>query len=119
MNFIVHGIEYRCIYKHVIFSSHGFVLNIQACLLPAPKGKSCANYARCVNQILENLHNMKVLLLSFHFQFDKIILKLDVLTSQFSLLKLWLRIPLSTKDDDSIDANSDRSVSEHTPVVIS
>ncbi|XP_028102825.1 uncharacterized protein LOC114302063 isoform X2 [Camellia sinensis] len=31
----------------------------QACLLPTPKGASCANYARCVNQILQNLTNMQ------------------------------------------------------------
>ncbi|KAF5949347.1 hypothetical protein HYC85_011340 [Camellia sinensis] len=31
----------------------------KACLLPTPKGASCANYARCVNQILQNLTNMQ------------------------------------------------------------
>ncbi|GKA47999.1 hypothetical protein Tco_0740957, partial [Tanacetum coccineum] len=31
-----------------------------ACLLPTPKGKSSGNYARCVNQILQNLNNMQV-----------------------------------------------------------
>ncbi|XP_028060273.1 uncharacterized protein LOC114263894 [Camellia sinensis] len=35
----------------------------QACLLPTPKGASCANYARCVNQILQNLTNMQACLL--------------------------------------------------------
>ncbi|MCI34610.1 protein arginine N-methyltransferase 1.5-like, partial [Trifolium medium] len=49
-----------------------------ACLLPAPKGTSCANYARCVNQILQDLSNMQ----------------------------LWLRISLVVPDDDSMDANS-------------
>ncbi|GKD65233.1 hypothetical protein Tco_1307341, partial [Tanacetum coccineum] len=40
--------------------------------LPTPKGKSCGNYSRCVNQILQNLNNMQ----------------------------LWLRIPLAKSDDD-------------------
>ncbi|KAL9363678.1 hypothetical protein Peur_046463 [Populus x canadensis] len=54
-------------------------LSIQACILPSPKGASCANYARCVNQILLGLNN----------------------------IQLWLRIPLvKTDDDDVIDANS-------------
>lgn len=39
-------------------------LILQACLLPAPKGVTCANYARCVNQILQNLSNMQVSILS-------------------------------------------------------
>ncbi|KAF7137514.1 hypothetical protein RHSIM_Rhsim07G0173800 [Rhododendron simsii] len=50
-----------------------------ACLLPTPKGASCANYARCVNQILQNLNNMQ----------------------------LWLRIPLDKSDDDAMNGNSD------------
>ncbi|GJV79586.1 hypothetical protein Tco_1515456 [Tanacetum coccineum] len=33
---------------------------MNACLLPTPKGKSSGNYARCVNQILQNLNNMQV-----------------------------------------------------------
>ncbi|KAF5456626.1 hypothetical protein F2P56_026091 [Juglans regia] len=61
--------------QEIAWASH---LSLQACLLPAPKGTSCANYARCVNQILLGLNNMK----------------------------LWLRIPLLKTDDDSIDVNS-------------
>ncbi|GJV06238.1 hypothetical protein Tco_1343894 [Tanacetum coccineum] len=30
------------------------------CLLPTPKWKSCGNYARYVNQILQNLNNMQI-----------------------------------------------------------
>ncbi|KAI7752505.1 hypothetical protein M8C21_015856 [Ambrosia artemisiifolia] len=72
--------------QELAWASH---LSLQACLLPTPKGKSCANYARCVNQILENLNNMQ----------------------------LWLRIPLvkSDYDDgDSVNATSDGMVVEPT-----
>uniref|UniRef100_A0A5B6ZHV2 Protein arginine N-methyltransferase n=1 Tax=Davidia involucrata TaxID=16924 RepID=A0A5B6ZHV2_DAVIN len=62
--------------QELAWASH---LSLQACLLPAPKGESCANYARCVNQILQNLNNMQ----------------------------LWLRIPLEKSDDDAICENSD------------
>lgn len=41
--------------KNVIFAL------LQACVLPTPKGKSFANYARCVNQILHGtLSNVQV-----------------------------------------------------------
>ncbi|CAI9115602.1 OLC1v1016543C1 [Oldenlandia corymbosa var. corymbosa] len=56
--------------QEISWASH---LSLQACLLPSPKGLSCANYARCVNQILQNLTSMQ----------------------------LWLRIPLEKPDDDS------------------
>ncbi|XP_057434586.1 protein arginine N-methyltransferase 1.5 [Lotus japonicus] len=65
--------------QEIAWASH---LSLQACLLPAPKGTSCANYARCVNEILQGLSNMQ----------------------------LWLRIPLVKPDDDSLDTNSDTSV---------
>ncbi|KAF7817197.1 protein arginine N-methyltransferase 1.5 [Senna tora] len=65
--------------QEIAWASH---LSLQACLLPAPKGTSCANYGRCVNQILQNLNNMQ----------------------------LWLRIPLVKSDDDSMGANSDTLV---------
>ncbi|KAF3446026.1 hypothetical protein FNV43_RR11204 [Rhamnella rubrinervis] len=65
--------------QEISWASH---LSLQACLLPAPKGKSCANYARCVNQILQNLNNMQ----------------------------LWLRIPLVKTEDDSMDVNSDHLI---------
>ncbi|KAJ8548115.1 hypothetical protein K7X08_021351 [Anisodus acutangulus] len=58
--------------QEIAWASH---LSLQACLLPAPKGVTCANYARCVNQILQNLSNMQ----------------------------LWLRIPLEKSDDDDDD----------------
>ncbi|KAI5403560.1 Protein arginine N-methyltransferase 1.5, variant 2 [Lathyrus oleraceus] len=63
--------------QELAWASH---LSLQACLLPAPKGSTCANYARCVNQILQDLSNMQ----------------------------LWLRIPLVLHDDDvtSTDSNS-------------
>lgn len=41
-------------------------LSLQACMLPTPRPLECANYARCVNQLLQGLSN----------------------------LQLWLRIPL-------------------------
>ncbi|PSR91898.1 Protein arginine N-methyltransferase [Actinidia chinensis var. chinensis] len=62
--------------QEIAWASH---LSLQACLLPTPKGVSCANYARCVNQILQNLNNMQ----------------------------LWLRIPLEKADDDSLNGNCD------------
>ncbi|KAL2637605.1 hypothetical protein AAZX31_06G072300 [Glycine max] len=61
--------------QEIAWASH---LSLQACLLPAPKGTSCANYARCVNQILQGSNNMQ----------------------------LWLRLPLVKPDDDSMDAKS-------------
>ncbi|KAK5817097.1 protein arginine N-methyltransferase 1.5 [Gossypium arboreum] len=62
--------------QEIAWASH---LSLQACLLPSPKRASCANYARCVNQILQGLSNMQ----------------------------LWLRIPLLKTDEDSLDVDSD------------
>lgn len=56
--------------QEIAWASH---LSLHACLLPAPKELSCANYARCVNQILQSLNSMQ----------------------------LWLRIPLEKSDDDT------------------
>uniref|UniRef100_A0A2P2MP24 Protein arginine N-methyltransferase n=1 Tax=Rhizophora mucronata TaxID=61149 RepID=A0A2P2MP24_RHIMU len=42
--------------QEIAWANH---LSLQACLLPPPKGTSCANYARCVNQILQGLNNMQ------------------------------------------------------------
>ncbi|KAF6156699.1 hypothetical protein GIB67_024025, partial [Kingdonia uniflora] len=39
--------------QEIAWASH---LSLQACLLPPPRGASCANYARCVNQILQGLN---------------------------------------------------------------
>lgn len=61
--------------QEIAWANH---LSVQACILPPPKGASCANYARCVNQILQGSNNMQ----------------------------LWLRIPLVKTDDDDMDANS-------------
>ncbi|CAA0838296.1 Protein arginine N-methyltransferase 1.5 [Striga hermonthica] len=55
--------------QEIAWAAH---LSLQACLLPTPKGTSCANYAKCLNQILQNLGNMQ----------------------------LWLRIPLEKSEDD-------------------
>lgn len=56
--------DFACVVK--ILSLYFFLcIIIQACLLPTPKGKSCGNYARCVNQILQNLNNMQVLVPTF------------------------------------------------------
>ncbi|KAK6116946.1 hypothetical protein DH2020_049321 [Rehmannia glutinosa] len=60
--------------QEIAWASH---LSLQACLLPTPKGTSCANYAKCLNQILQNLGSMQ----------------------------LWLRIPLEKSEDDT-DASS-------------
>ncbi|XP_057516470.1 protein arginine N-methyltransferase 1.5 isoform X2 [Amaranthus tricolor] len=60
-----------CLMQELAWASH---LSLQACLLPAPKGPSCANYARCVNQILQSSSNMH----------------------------LWLRIPLRKHEDGDI-----------------
>ncbi|KAK4486257.1 hypothetical protein RD792_008927 [Penstemon davidsonii] len=60
--------------QEIAWASH---LSLQACLLPTPKGTSCANYARCLNQILQNLGNMQ----------------------------LWLRIPLDKSEDDEEEAS--------------
>ncbi|KAJ4826142.1 Protein arginine N-methyltransferase 1.5 [Turnera subulata] len=65
--------------QEIAWASH---LSLQACLLPSPKSTSCANYARCVNQILQGLHNMQ----------------------------LWLRIPLVKTDEDAVDENSKKIV---------
>ncbi|GKA22946.1 protein arginine N-methyltransferase 1.5 [Tanacetum coccineum] len=70
--------------QELAWASH---LSLQACLLPTPKGNSCGNYARCVNQILQNLNNMQ----------------------------LWLRIPLAkSDDDDAMMTSSDGTVLEVT-----
>ncbi|GJR36880.1 hypothetical protein Tco_1212564 [Tanacetum coccineum] len=62
---------------------------VSACLLPTPKGKSCGNYARCVNQILQNLNNMQ----------------------------LWLRIPLAkSDDDDAMMTSSDGTIDTYVLV---
>lgn len=42
--------------QEIAWANH---LSVQACILPPPKGASCANYARCVNQILQGLNNMQ------------------------------------------------------------
>ncbi|GAB2222938.1 hypothetical protein Droror1_Dr00017070 [Drosera rotundifolia] len=55
--------------QEIAWASH---LSVQACLLPTPRGLSCANYARCVKQILDGSVNMK----------------------------LWLRIPLKKHEED-------------------
>lgn len=62
--------------QEIAWASH---LSLQACLLPTPKGSSCANYARCLNQILQNLGGMQ----------------------------LWLRIPLVKSEDDTEAKNPD------------
>ncbi|XP_022871925.1 protein arginine N-methyltransferase 1.5-like [Olea europaea var. sylvestris] len=59
----------------IAWASH---LSLQACYLPTLKGSSCANYSRCVNQILENLNSMQ----------------------------LWLRILLEKSDDETWKAGT-------------
>ncbi|KAK7320728.1 hypothetical protein VNO77_30465 [Canavalia gladiata] len=55
-------------------------LSLKACLLPAPKGTSCVNYARCVKQILPGLRHTQ----------------------------LWLRIPFGMSDADSKTSSTTR-----------
>ncbi|KAL0726587.1 hypothetical protein Bca4012_022680 [Brassica carinata] len=62
--------------QEIAWATH---LSLQACLLPTPKGTSCANYARCVNQILQGL----------------------------TTLQLWLRVPLVKSGGGSVDATSE------------
>ncbi|KAL0372016.1 UNVERIFIED_CONTAM: protein arginine N-methyltransferase 1.5 [Sesamum calycinum] len=57
-----------------------------ACLLPTPKGISCANYAKCLNQVLQNLGSMQ----------------------------LWLRIPLEKSENDAEARNPDYMGEGHT-----
>lgn len=97
---------------------------MQACLLPAPKGVTCANYARCVNQILQNLSNMQVSILSlFWFSyFSSVFIHFNTCSSivcfMFHILililcglKLWLRIPLEKSDDDDGNRSPNSMVS--------
>ncbi|KAK4490880.1 hypothetical protein RD792_001595 [Penstemon davidsonii] len=62
--------------QEIAWASH---LSLQACLLPTPKGTSCANYAKCLNQILQNLGSMQ----------------------------LWLRIQLDDSEYDAAERNPD------------
>ncbi|KAI3470085.1 hypothetical protein Pfo_026748 [Paulownia fortunei] len=62
--------------QEIAWASH---LSLQACLLPTPKGTSWATYAKCLNQILQNLGSMQ----------------------------LWLRIPLEKSEDDTEARNPD------------
>ncbi|KAI5656709.1 hypothetical protein M9H77_25502 [Catharanthus roseus] len=66
--------------QEIAWASH---LSLHACMLPSPKGSSCANYARCVNQILQSLNSMQ----------------------------LWLRIPLEKSDDDT-DSRDNNSMTD-------
>ncbi|XP_057766796.1 protein arginine N-methyltransferase 1.5 isoform X2 [Salvia miltiorrhiza] len=66
--------------QEIAWASH---LSLQACILPTPKGSSCANYARCLNQILQNLGGMQ----------------------------LWLRIPM-VKPEDGIEAGNPEYMGE-------
>ncbi|XP_031504319.1 protein arginine N-methyltransferase 5 [Nymphaea colorata] len=67
--------------QEISWASH---LSLQACLLPCPRGPSCSNYARCVNQILQSLN---------------------------SNMQLWLRVPLEKVDID--DTNAMLNDAEH------
>ncbi|WOG82041.1 hypothetical protein DCAR_0101200 [Daucus carota subsp. sativus] len=65
-----------CLKQEIAWAAH---LSLQACLLPSPKGTSCGNYARVVNQILQSVNNMQ----------------------------LWLRIPLQKSDEDTVNETGD------------
>lgn len=64
--------------QEIAWAAH---LSLQACLLPTPQGSFCANYARCVNQILQGLNNMQ----------------------------LWLRIPLVSPEIEDSEHTPDSS----------
>ncbi|XP_073315175.1 protein arginine N-methyltransferase 1.5 isoform X1 [Primulina huaijiensis] len=68
--------------QEISWASH---LSLQACLLPTPKGASFANYAKCVNQILQNLNSMQ----------------------------LWLRIPLKKSENVTETRNPDHKDEAH------
>lgn len=94
----------------------------QACLLPAPKGTSCANYARCVNQILQGANNIQVRLCvqllclvysSVLYSFMNVIFFDLVFIFCDFVMQLWLRIPLVKPDVDSMDAKSVTLVSKY------
>ncbi|KAM0939069.1 putative methyltransferase [Dioscorea sansibarensis] len=61
----------------IAWASH---LSLQACILPPPRATGCSNYARTVNQLLQNVNNMQ----------------------------LWIRLPLEKHEaveDDATDTN--------------
>lgn len=67
--------------QEIAWASH---LSLQACLLPPPRGGSCGNYARCVNQILQGINNVQ----------------------------MWLRLPLTKSDpmdEDTLEPSRDLS----------
>lgn len=90
---------------------------LQACLLPPPRGTSCGNYARCVNQILQGLNNMQVLLMwPYYMLFHVFCLWLysSPVLMVHLMQKLWLRVPLEkveVADDGTMDENFDHLVS--------
>ena len=93
---------------------------LQACLLPAPKGTSCANYARCVNQILQGSNNMQVslyvevlCLVYLSFLHECHFLQSCIYSLFNFVMQLWLRVPLVKPDDDSMDAKSVALVSKY------
>ena len=93
---------------------------LQACLLPAPKGTSCANYARCVNQILQGSNNMQVplyaevlCLVYLSFLHECHFLQSYIYSFFNFVMQLWLRLPLVKPDDDSMDAKSVALVSKY------
>eukprot|EP00252_Welwitschia_mirabilis_P023148 TRINITY_DN6476_c0_g1_i2.p1 TRINITY_DN6476_c0_g1~~TRINITY_DN6476_c0_g1_i2.p1 ORF type:complete len:665 (-),score=128.63 TRINITY_DN6476_c0_g1_i2:370-2364(-) len=63
--------------QEISWASH---LSLQACILPTPKGSSCANYARCVNEILQGSN----------------------------VLQLWIRIPFLYEDSDTAEVASEK-----------
>ncbi len=65
--------------QEVSWATH---LSLQACLLPTPRPLDCANYARCVNQLLQGL----------------------------STLQLWLRIPLVSPELQEVEGTADEEV---------
>ncbi|CAH2061266.1 unnamed protein product [Thlaspi arvense] len=74
-------------------------LSLRACLLPTPKGTSCANYARCVNQILQGKLEMEVIFL-LSFTRTSLHQSLIFLLRSHSAMKLWLRIPLRKSNSE-------------------
>ncbi|EFH56835.1 hypothetical protein ARALYDRAFT_343998 [Arabidopsis lyrata subsp. lyrata] len=76
-----------------------FRWRLRSCLLPTPKGTSCANYARCVNQILQRLPEIELFKNLFN-ESSNLFSSLFLLQSD-PAMKLWLRIPL--KDSDTED----------------
>ncbi|CAJ1973794.1 unnamed protein product [Sphenostylis stenocarpa] len=72
--------------QEIAWASH---LSLQACLLPAPKGTSCANYARCVIKSYRAhiIFSLMMILRKICYFGGQLLLKSNCLTVNFLVLK--------------------------------